>query len=51
VFSIANGRSEHRVAKSGRPDRFERGDRVDPDAGAFVDRLDAGSRIVFYRID
>ncbi len=49
-FTIANGRRSHHVYRSEAPDRFEgRGFRVTD--GAYADRLDDGSTLVFYRIE
>jgi len=51
VFTIANGDREHRVQVSDRPDRFDRSGEVRLAGGEYVDQLEQGSSIVFYRID
>ena len=50
VFDIANGNRDHLVQKSGSPDRFDaRGGELVTE-GAFVDRLDSGADLVYYRV-
>lgn len=51
VFRIANGARTHRVARSADPADLGGGDVFETSNGAFRDRLDSGSAIVFYRID
>jgi hypothetical protein len=51
VFTIANGGRQHRIVKSDRPDRFEGDSGVEAANGSYVDRLDSGADVVFYRID
>ena len=51
VFTIANGGQPHTIQKSHRPDRFDGSATVVNGEDSFVDRLESGSKIVFYRID
>jgi hypothetical protein len=48
-FTIANGNRDHYVSRSTQPDRFGEADVVSE--GAYVDRLNGGESLVFYRID
>lgn len=50
VFTVANGRSEHRVFKSTDPARFGAKE-VPVVRGRFSDRSDNGLELVFYRVD
>lgn len=50
VVTIANGGTEHVVTRSIRPDRFDSSGSTTVQ-GQFVDRLDRGPDLVFYRID
>ena len=51
IVSIANGGTEHVVTRSERPDRFDPAAASTVRGGEFVDRLDTGANLVFYRID
>jgi len=51
IFTIANGQTTHRVYRSGAPDRFDETPTFTTSDGAFVDRLEGGPDLVFYRID
>lgn len=51
VFTIANGGQPHTIQKSHRPDRFDGSATVVKGEDRFVDSLESGSKVVFYRID
>jgi len=50
VFTVANGRSEHRVFKSTDPSRFGAKE-IPAVGGRFSDVADSGVELVFYRVD
>ncbi len=51
VFTIANGRTDHQVVKSARPDEFDPAGAAPVSDGSFSDALHSGADLVFYRID
>ena len=51
VFTIANGSSVHRVAKSNDLSKIESVEVTVVTQGAFRDRLESDANLVFYRID
>ena len=51
VFTIANGGRDHVIVRSQRADRFDPSGAASVTTGSFVDRLDSGPDVVFYRID
>ncbi len=50
VFNISNGGQEHTVVRSADPSRFDDSEAVRVN-DAYVDRLDSGSKVTFYRIN
>lgn len=50
-FRIANGKRSHSVSRSTEPDRFDATSAVHIAEGAYSDRLDGPTDLVFYRID
>ena len=50
IFNIANGHRSHRVLRSEEPD-FKGATTFTTEDGRFVDRLQGGPDLVFYRID
>jgi hypothetical protein len=51
VFTIANGKTAHRVYRSTTPERFDLSAPVSVTDGVYRDGLDRGADVVFYRID
>jgi len=51
VFTIADGRDPHRVVRSTDPARFNDAAAQSVTDGRFLDRVNSGPVVVFYRID
>jgi hypothetical protein len=51
VFQIHNGDATHRISKSASRSDGDEGETFTTTTGRFDDRLDSGSKIVYYRID
>ncbi len=51
VFTIANGKSRHRVYKSTDPRSFDRSRGIAVEDGRFADRAHNGADLVFYLVD
>ena len=51
VFNLENGQRVHTVSASENPQDFRTVPREEVKGGSFIDRLDRGPQLVFYRID
>jgi hypothetical protein len=51
VFTIVDGRARHSVVKSTDPARFNHGASQSVNKGRYLDRVNSGPVVVYYRID